>query len=181
MMNQDLELLKYPIGKFQAKPEVNADDIEGWIAAIAELPQRLQEVAAGLNDVQLDTPYRPNGWTLRQVIHHLADSHLNAYVRFKLALTEKNPHIRPYDEALWAQCEDAKSAPVAVSLALLTSLHQRWVIFLKTLKPADFERTYFHPEHQKTFALTFALGLYAWHGQHHLAHITTTKQQHGWL
>lgn len=180
-MNQDIEQLKYPIGKFQAKAEINEDDIRQWIAEIVELPQRLQKAVAGLNDAQLDTPYRPGGWTLRQVVHHLVDSHMNAYIRFKLAVTEENPHIRPYEESLWAECEDGKFAPIAPSLLLLDALHQRWVVFLQTLKFSDFERSYFHPEHQKSFTLGFALGLYAWHSAHHLAHITQTQKQHNWL
>lgn len=180
-MNTDLEQLKYPIGKYQAQSDADEQQLNEWMHNIAELPQKLRTEVAGLSDEQLDTPYRPDGWTLRQVVHHLADSHLNAYIRFKLALTEENPSIRPYDENLWAGCKEAKTAAIAVSLNLLDSLHQRWLQSLKTLSVKDFERTYFHPQHQKTFNLKFLLGLYAWHGAHHLAHITETKKRNSWL
>ncbi|MFM6977037.1 MAG: YfiT family bacillithiol transferase [Sphingobacteriaceae bacterium] len=180
-MNIDLEQLKYPIGRYQALPDANEEQTNKWMGEIAELPQKLRAAVAGLNDEQLDTAYRPDGWTLRQVVHHLADSHLNAYFRFKLALTEENPSIRPYDENLWAGCDEAKHGAIGVSLDLLENLHQRWMMALKTLKPADFERTYFHPQHQKTFNIKYLLGLYAWHGAHHVAHITETKKRHKWL
>lgn len=171
-----LEQLKYPIGRFQFDEEADESRCQLWISALASLPSELRLAVAGLSDQALDTPYRPGGWTLRQVVHHLADSHANAYIRFKLAVTEEHPHIRPYAEADWAECEDAKFAPIGVSLDLLDALHQRLVLFLKTLKPEDFERTYFHPEHQKTFNLKYLLGLYAWHGAHHLAQINAAKK-----
>ncbi len=171
-----LEQLKYPIGRFQFDEEADESRCQLWISALASLPSELRLAVAGLSEEALDTPYRPGGWTLRQVVHHLADSHTNAYIRFKLAVTEEHPHIRPYAEADWAECEDAKFAPIGVSLDLLDALHQRLVLFLKTLKSEDFERTYFHPEHQKTFNLKYLLGLYAWHGAHHLAQITAAKK-----
>lgn len=171
-----LEQLKYPIGRFQFDEEADESRCQLWISALASLPSELRLAVAGLSDEALDTPYRPGGWTLRQVVHHLADSHANAYIRFKLAVTEEHPHIRPYAEADWAECEDAKFAPIGVSLDLLNALHQKLVLFLKTLKLEDFERTYFHPEHQKTFNLKYLLGLYAWHGAHHLAQINAAKK-----
>lgn len=180
-MEPDLELLKYPIGRYQPQAEISPEQINTWIAELADLPKQLKAAVEDLNDAQLDTPYRPEGWTLRQVVHHLPDSHLNAYIRFKLALTEENPSIKPYKEALWAECTEAQSGPVAVSLALLDNLHQRWVLYLKTLKIEDFERTYFHPEQQKTVALKNVLGLYAWHGAHHLEHIKQTRKRNNWL
>lgn len=177
----DLEKLKYPIGKFEVPAIVDEPQLKAWIADIEALPGLLNQAVAGLTDTQLDTTYRPGGWTLRQVVHHLADSHLNAYVRFKLAITENHPHIRPYDEAQWARCEDGLHAPVVFSLELLVQIHRRWVYFMKSLQPADFKRTYFHPEHQKSFELQYLCGLYAWHGAHHLAHINQTRQREGWL
>ena len=177
----ELELLKYPIGRYAPLQEPTEQQRMEWIAQIVALPQQIKQAVYKLNDEQLNTSYRPGGWNLRQVVHHLADSHLNAYTRFKLAITENNPSIRPYDENLWAECEDGKHAPIAVSLDLLESLHQRWVVFLKTLKSSDFDRTYFHPERQKTFDLNYLLGLYAWHGVHHLAHITETCKREAWL
>lgn len=178
MNDHDLEKLKYPIGRFQPLDRVDEKQIEQWISALANFPGRLANLVANLNDQQLNLVYRPGGWSIRQVIHHLADSHINAYVRVKLAVTEKNPHIRPYDEASWAECEDARLGDIAVSLALLANLHQRWTLFLSTLKFSDFDRIYFHPEHQKTFSLKYLLGLYVWHGEHHLAHISRTLERH---
>lgn len=177
MNQQDLEKLKYPIGRYQAPNEFSEKQIRDWVNALAEFPVRLRSTVENLSDPQLDTTYRPGGWTLRQVIHHLADSHMNAYIRVKLAITEENPHIRPYNEAIWAECEEAKFGNIDVSLALLEQLHQRWVLFLRTLKPTDFDRTYFHPEHQNNYDLKHLLGLYVWHGEHHLAHINETLQR----
>lgn len=178
MNDHDLEKLKYPIGRFQPLDSVDEKQIEQWISALADFPGRLANLVANLNDQQLNLVYRQGGWSIRQVIHHLADSHINAYVRVKLAITENNPHIRPYDEASWAECEEARLGDIAVSLALLANLHQRWALFLSTLKFSDFDRIYFHPEHQKTFNLKYLLGLYVWHGEHHLAHISGTLERH---
>jgi hypothetical protein len=180
-MNQDIEHLKYPVGRYQHREDISPIQLAAWIEELATFPNRLRAVAEGLSDEQLDTTYRPEGWTLRQVIHHLADSHMNAYIRFKLAVTEDNPTIKPYSEKLWAESVEASSAPIAVSLNLLEALHQRWVLFLNTLAPEDFERTYFNPEQQKTAALKNVLGIYAWHGAHHLAHITETLKRNASL
>lgn len=178
-MSSDLEKLKFPIGKYKIEP-VEEQDYPALIDQLEALPGKLRAAVAGLTDEQLDTPYREGGWTLRQVVHHLPDSHLNAYTRFKLAITEDTPVIRPYEEALWAECAEAKYGPVNDSLDLLGSLHRRWVSFLRTLKPGDFKREYYHPAQKKNNALSTVLGMYVWHGKHHLAHITTTKEAKGW-
>lgn len=147
---------------------------------IAAAPDQLRAAVAGLSPAQLDTPYRPNGWTVRQVVHHLPDSHLNAYTRIKLALTEEEPTIKPYEEARWAELPDARTGPVELSLALLEFLHQRWLLLLRNLAAADFARQFRHPEHGRMFALDEALALYAWHGEHHVAHITSLRRRMGW-
>jgi uncharacterized damage-inducible protein DinB len=174
-----MEDLRYPIGKFQA-PQVMTDDLRRqFIDQVAEAPAKLRAAVEGLSDKQLDTPYRPEGWTVRQVVHHLADSHLNAYVRFKLAVTEEEPTIKPYEQQLWAELSDAKNAPVAMSVDLLDSLHHRWVFFMKSLKPSDFSKKFVHPE-SGTMTLDRTLALYAWHGRHHVAHITSLRQRMNW-
>lgn len=170
---------RYPIGKYTPPGEVTPALRHQAINAIAEAPAKLKAAVSGLNDAQLDTPYREGGWTVRQVAHHVPDSHLNAYVRFRLALTEDRPTIKPYDEARWAELADAKSAPIGVSLALLEPLHDRWVRLLRSLTAADFTRTANHPE-WGTISLDWMLFQYAWHGRHHTAHITTLRQQKGW-
>ena len=170
---------RYPIGKYTPPQEVTPALRQQAISVIAETPAKFRAAVSGLNDAQLDTPYREGGWTVRQVAHHVPDSHLNAYVRFRLALTEDQPTIKPYDETRWAELADAKSAPVAVSLALLEPLHDRWVRLLRSLTPADYARKFVHPEHgQRT--LDWMLFLYAWHGRHHTAHITELRKQRGW-
>lgn len=178
-MTDNIELLKYPIGKFRYEAS-NSNQISNAIESISALPAKLNFAVAGLSDTQLNTSYRDGGWTIRQVIHHLPDSHLNAYTRFKLAMTEINPSIRPYDEAAWADCEDAKHGNITDSLDLLDALHRRWVTFLKLLSVEDLERTYFHPAHHKQSKLREITSLYAWHGDHHLAHITSLKTRLNW-
>ncbi|WP_423146658.1 YfiT family bacillithiol transferase [Rubrolithibacter danxiaensis] len=179
-MEKNSDSLKYPIGKFVAPENISEEQIKNWIETLGNLPAKLRLAVSGLTDEQLDTPYRPGGWTLRQVVHHLPDSHMNAYIRFKLAITEENPFIKPYYEDRWAECTEAKNAPPEISLNLLESLHSRWTAFLSTLNPTDLERTYVHPEHNKTFILKEVLGMYVWHGEHHLAHILMAKQHSGW-
>jgi uncharacterized damage-inducible protein DinB len=176
--------LQYPVGKFswnRTGEGLLASEAERqqWLAEIAETPARLRAAVAGLTEAQLDTPYRPDGWTVRQVVHHLADSHLNSYVRFRLALTEDEPTIKTYDQELWAKLSDARKAPPELSLTLLDALHQRWVMLLRTLKPQDFSRTLKHPELGRV-TLEKYLALYAWHGKHHVAHITSLRQRFGW-
>jgi uncharacterized damage-inducible protein DinB len=171
--------LRFPVGQFTWDGESSPARREQFINDIGGLPARLREAVAGLTDEQLDTPYRDGGWTVRQVIHHLADSHLNSYVRFRLALTEETPTIKAYDEAQWAELEDARRAPVEVSLALLESLHDRWVRLLRSLQPGDFARQFNHPE-RGPISLDANLALYAWHGRHHTAHVTGLREREGW-
>jgi len=176
--------LQYPIGKFawnRSGEGLLASEAERqqWLADIEETPARLRAAVAGLTEAQLDTPYRPGGWTVRQVVHHLADSHLNSYVRFRLALTENEPPIKPYDQELWANLSDARSAPAELSLTLLDTLHQRWVMLLRSLKPEDFSRALKHPQMGRV-TLEKCLAMYAWHGKHHVAHITGLRQRSGW-
>ena len=173
------EDLRYPIGRFQPVKGLSHIEYPRLISDIGEAPRRFRSAVSGLNDQQLDTPYRPDGWTVRQVIHHVPDSHLNAYIRFKLALTEDHPTIRPYLEALWAELPEAKSAAIEISLVLLEALHARWVLSLQKMRPEDFQRTIHHPE-SGTMTLDTVLQLYAWHGKHHAAHITGLKKRMGW-
>jgi uncharacterized damage-inducible protein DinB len=172
----DLEL-RYPVGKFRPEAEPTLEHRAAWIGEIAALPGQLRTAVAGLTPEQWDTPYRPGGWTVRQVVHHLPDSHLNAYTRFKLALTEAEPTIKPYDEAKWAELPDASTTPPEVSLALLEALHQRWVALLRALTPENFARTLRHPEQGRVLTLDAMLALYAWHGRHHVAHITVVRER----
>jgi uncharacterized damage-inducible protein DinB len=176
MMEADL---RYPIGKFQRVTNLTDDQRRAFIDEIAQAPARLSAAVAGLKPEQLDTPYRPGGWTVRQVVHHLPDSHLNAFTRFKLALTEDEPTIKPYDEARWAELADAKTAPIEPSLALLDNLHKRWVVLMRSLTPADWVRKFRHPE-RGVAALEDNLAMYAWHGRHHVAHITSLRERNGW-
>ena len=174
-----MEDLRYPIGKFREDPEVTDAKRRQWIEEIAATPAALRAAVAGLPDARLDTPYRPGGWTVRQVAHHLPDSHLNAYVRFKLALTEKEPTVKTYEEAAWAELSDGRSGPVELSLGLLETLHGRWVLLLRAMSPTDFGRTFRHPELGRVNLDTY-LQMYAWHGRHHVAHITSLRERMGW-
>ena len=171
--------LRYPIGRFKPPANVTAEQRKAMIEAIAVTPSRLREAVAGLSEAQLDTPYREGGWTVRQLVHHVPDSHLNSYVRFKLALTEDEPTIRPYDEARWAETVDSRTAPIAMSLTLLDALHERWVLFLRSLSPSDFQRKLHHPE-RGPMTVDSLLALYAWHGPHHVAHVTGLRSRMGW-
>lgn len=170
---------RYPIGRFRAPDPISEDDRRGWLEALRLAPARLRDAVAGLDDAQLDTPYRDGGWTLRQVVHHLPDSHLNSYARFKLALTEDAPVIKPYQEARWAELPDSR-APVEVSLALLEALHERWLALLVSLSGPDWQRTFVHPESGREVTLERTLALYAWHGAHHTAQITGLRERKGW-
>jgi hypothetical protein len=167
--------LRYPIGRFAYAGQHRAE----WLDQIASLPAEMKAAVAGLTDAQLDTPYREGGWTLRQVVHHTADSHMNSYVRFRLALTEQEPTINTYEEQLWAELDDAKAEPVDTSLQLLEVLHRRWVRMLRTLDDAQWQKAFIHPANGRT-ELDKALGLYAWHGRHHVAHITSLRERMGW-
>ncbi len=174
-----MEDLRYPVGKFDFQANLTEEEVKQAITDIAQAPAKLRAAVSGLTDAQLDTPYRDGGWTARQVVHHVVDSHLNSYIRFRLALTEDEPTIKPYDEAQWAELVDAKTLPVEVSLALLEPLHERWVTLLRSLTPADFKRQFRHPE-LGTVTLEKNVGLYAWHGKHHTAHITGLREREGW-
>jgi uncharacterized damage-inducible protein DinB len=169
---------RYPIGKWPKEP-FTPEHKKQWIDDVAAAPARLRAAVEGLSSQQLDTPYRDGGWTVRQVVHHVPESHMNAYIRFKLALTEDVPTIKPYAEDLWAKLEDVPKTPIEVSLALLDNLHERWVILLKSLSDQDFARKFRHPE-MGELTLGLNLGLYAWHGKHHVAHITTLRDRMGW-
>jgi len=170
---------RYPIGEFQMPTQVTPARRQQAINEIIATPARLRVAVEGLSPAQLDTPYRDGGWTVRQVVHHVPDSHLNAYIRLKLALTENKPVIKPYDEAAWAKLEDSKSTPIEVSLTLLTVLHDRWDRIWRSLKPEDFARTLVHPEHGER-TVDWLLFLYEWHGKHHTAHITELRKKKGW-
>jgi uncharacterized damage-inducible protein DinB len=167
--------LSYPIGKFQWTGPNSDAQRAAFIADIAAVPEKLRAAVSGLNDAQLDTPYRPGGWTVRQLVHHIADSHMNAYIRFKLALTETEPLVKPYDEKAWAELPDSR-LPIDISLQLIDSLHERWSVVLNKMKSADFNRTLKHPE-LGTVDLDRYVALYAWHGKHHVAHITTLRER----
>jgi uncharacterized damage-inducible protein DinB len=172
--------LRFPVGKFDFEAKVKEADHPRLIAEIAEAPGKLRSAVAGLSRDQLETRYRPDGWTVKQVVHHLPDSHLNAYTRFKLALTEDEPTIKTYDEAKWAALPDSQRVPVDVSLDLLEALHERWVALLRSMDAADFQRGLRHPEHGRVLTLEQMLALYAWHGRHHVAHITSLRKREGW-
>jgi len=172
--------LKYPIGEFDCPDAINSDHINSWIERIKALPEKMESAILQLNDVQLDTVYRPGGWTLRQVVHHVADSHMNSYIRFKLAITEDTPTIRGYFEDRWAELPEAKNGDPGISISLLKALHERWSATLIAMNSSDFDKSFYHPEMDREVPLKEAVGLYAWHSDHHLAHITETRKKHGW-
>jgi hypothetical protein len=172
--------LRYPLGPFEWKGEASASQLEEWIAAIGSAPGELRAALNGLLPEQLDTRYRPGGWTMRQLAHHLPDSHINSYVRFRLALTETEPMIKPYDQERWAELGDARTAPVEISLDLLECLHRRWVLLLRSLAPTDWKRAFRHPE-IGLVTLEQNAALYAWHGRHHIAQITSLRRRMGWF
>jgi hypothetical protein len=172
--------LKYPIGKFQRPASVTPAERAAFIQEIATLPADLRRAVIGLTSEQLDTPYRPGGWTVRQVVHHVADSHINSYVRLRLALTEEEPPVKGYDEAQWAELQDARRLDPEVSLTLLEALHQRWVALLKSMTDEQFARGFKHSE-LGVIRLDVNTALYAWHSRHHVAHITALRQREGWL
>jgi hypothetical protein len=171
--------LRYPIGEFKFEAPLTDEQRQTCLDTIEQTPARMRAAVAGLVEDQLDTPYRPEGWTVRQVVHHVPESHLNSYLRFKLAITENEPTIKPYFEDRWAQLDDAREAPIELSLDLLDALHRRWIWFLRSLKPEDYQRTFRHPE-LGIVSLDKNIALYAWHGQHHVAHITSLRERMGW-
>jgi hypothetical protein len=172
--------LRYPIGPFQYDGPSTDEQRRRLIDQLEAAPARLRAAVEGLSPQRLETPYRPGGWTVRQVVHHLPDSHLNSYMRFRLALTEDKPAIKAYYEDRWAELDDARHAPIDISLGLLEALHRRWVLLLRSLHAADFARTFIHPE-LGVVSLDKNLSLYAWHGRHHVAHITSLRERMGWL
>ncbi len=174
------EELRYPIGKFQYNADEAKQNRAALIEKIAEVPAKLRNAVNGLSEEQLQTPYRPAGWTVKQTVHHVADSHMNSFVRFKLALTETIPPVKPYEESLWAELPDGKDVPVEFSLMLIEGLHKRWETLLRSLKDDDFGRQLTHPEHG-LIDLNYLVALYAWHGEHHIAHITNLRQRMNWL
>jgi hypothetical protein len=171
--------LQYPIGKFHFDGTLSDEQKQKCIDDISRSAAALRAAVSGLSEAQLDTPYRPGGWTVRQVTHHVPDSHMNAYLRFKLALTENEPTIKPYEQGLWAQLEDSKSTPIEVSLTLLDSLHDRWVRLLRSMKEEDWKRSFRHPE-LGLVSLEKNVALYSWHGRHHVAHIVNLRERNGW-
>ena len=173
--------LRYPVGKYQRpKDELPAAERATMMDAIAATPAAMRAATRGLNGKQLDTPYREDGWTVRQVVHHVADSHMNAYIRFKLGLTEDFPAVKPYDEAKWAEMPDGKSDLVEDSLTIIELIHKRWLMVLRGMKPADFLRKLNHPEWKEPPDLDAMLAMYAWHGKHHVAHVTSLREREGW-
>lgn len=171
--------LRYPIGHFEYRAPSTTEERQRRIAEIRSAPAALRAAVRGLADSQLDTPYRPGGWTVRQVVHHLVDSHLNAYLRIKLALTEPQPTIVPYNEVRWAEGADYRR-PIAGSLDLLALLHDRWIAMLEAIEPPDFDRTFVHPEHRTAFTVDHAVAMYAWHGRHHIAHVSALRARERW-
>lgn len=175
-----LEKLRFPIGRFENPASVTAGSLQNFISDIEAFPSKIRHETEKLSNQQLDTPYRPDGWTIRQVVNHCADSHMNALVRFKLALTEDKPVIKPYFEALWAELPDSRNTPVEPALQMLEGIHARWAVLLRSLDEADLQKSFIHPEHQKEVPLQQMIAIYAWHGNHHLAHITQLKKRMQW-
>ena len=171
--------LRYPVGKLTYDSDITDGKRTAWIRQIAEAPAALRAAVEDLSDAQLDTPYRPEGWTVRQVVHHVPDSHMNAYIRYKWTLTEADPTIKPYNEAAWANLADTRLTPVSVSLDLLDAVHRRWVVLLESLKDDDFAKPLRHPEYG-AMTLDRLLQMYAWHGRHHVAHVTSLRTREGW-
>ncbi len=177
---QELDQLRYPIGRFKRPAIISPDDLEDYANVLEAFPAALRDAVAGWSAEQLDTPYRPDGWTVRQLIHHVADSHINAYMRIKMALTEEVPTIKAYEENQWAELPDGREAPVEWSLEMLHYLHLRWVMLLRRLEAPQWEREFLHPEYTRAFRLDGILALYAWHSRHHLAHIQSLAKRMGW-
>jgi hypothetical protein len=171
MESTEADKLRYPIGRYMRPEAITSEMLSGWTADIERLPGELRSLVSGLSGEQLSLRYRPGGWTIRQVVHHLPDSHMNSFMRFKLALTEKSPIIKPYLEDKWAELPDGEGADVSISLNLLEALHKRWAYLLRNMTPGQFQLVYIHPERKSPQRLDGVLGLYAWHGKHHLAHV----------
>lgn len=180
MSDQELQELRYPIGKFSAPDTITEEHIIEWIAILENLPHKLRTLVSILDDTQLDTPYRPEGWTVRQVVHHVSDSHHHSYIRFKWALTEDTPLIKPYNEQEWAKLFDTKTAPVQMSLDHLKAVHYKLVYLLKGLTEEQLNRSFIHPDGNVEVFLKQNIGIYAWHGSHHYAHIENLMKREGW-
>lgn len=172
--------LSFPIGEYNKPEHIDTPQINAWISEIEALPKQLSDAVSNLSNEQLDTPYRPNGWTVRQVIHHLPDSHIGSYCRFHWALTEDNPVIKAYDEKAWAELPYQKEVPITTSLGMLEHIHLRWIILMKNMTSEQLEKTFIHPEDGTLHTLKNVIGMYAWHGKHHLAHIVNLKNRKGW-
>ncbi len=181
MSKEELQKLKYPIGKYEFPDDVSPSLIKNWIQILEDLPGRLDKIIRPLNNEQLDTSYRTDGWTIRQLVHHIADSHMNALLRFKWTLTEDTPTIKAYDQDLFAKLKDSNLAPVEYSLEFLKGLHARWVFLLKRLSDSDFEKKFVHPETGNEVKLLKLLGMYSWHSEHHYAHIENILKKKGWI
>jgi hypothetical protein len=179
-MDTSLEELKYPIGRYERPDHYTPELLQEWIAVLRALPSWMDVCIENLDAAQLRVPYREGGWSTQQVIHHVADSHTNAYIRIRLALTEDNPTIKPYDENAWALLPDVDTVPVNISVTLLHALHRRLVALMETLSPAQWERTYYHPEHKRNFTVWEMASLYAWHSRQHTAHIQQLRLRMGW-
>jgi len=177
MEDLDLEKQKFPTGKFKFPAKITKEGIKNFISEIERLPIDLRNLVSDLSEEQFNTKYREGGWTVRQVVHHIADSHMNSYIRFKLSMTEDSVTIKPYFEDRWAELEDGKNCDINISLNLIEALHYRWVMFLDSMSEEDFKKTYFHPELQKEFSLATSLAMYSWHGKHHNAHIAELKKR----
>lgn len=174
-----LENLKFPIGQFEMPKEISAPQLKNWIVEIEQLPEKIQTITEDLSVKELNYVYRPDGWNIKQVIHHLTDSHINSFIRFKLALTEETPTIKPYQEHLWAELIDGKSNEIKSSLLILKGIHNKWTLLLNSLTSEQLLRKYYHPENKKEHTLIEAIALYAWHGNHHLAHIKQALEYKG--
>jgi hypothetical protein len=181
MTTQELERLKYPIGKFDCPKQISKEHIKNWISVLELFPSQLEELVSPLSDSQLNTPYRPDGWTVRQVVHHVSDSHHHSYIRFKWALTEDKPIIKYYYEQLWAELPDARTAPIQMSLNHLSTVHYKLVYLLNSLNDEQLNRSFIHPEHNDEVLLKQNIGIYAWHSKHHYAHIENVLKRKGWL
>jgi hypothetical protein len=181
MTNEALYQFQYPIGKFIIPSSISKDKIEDWISILEHFPNRLEHLVKNLSDKQLDTSYRPEGWTVRQVVHHLSDSHHHSYTRFKWALTEENPVIKAYDESLWAELFDSKTGPIEMSLQHLKAIHFKLVYLLKNLSEEDLNKSFIHPETNREVLLKHNIGMYAWHSNHHYAHIENLLKRNLWI
>ena len=181
MTEEELNKLKYPIGKFNIPSSITKNQIEDWISILEHFPNRLENLVKNLTDKQLDTVYRPDGWTVRQVVHHVSDSHHHSYSRFKWALTEDNPVIKAYYEDRWAELMDSKTAPIEMSIQHIKAIHFKLVYLLKSLSEADLNKTFVHPETNKEVALKHNIGIYAWHSNHHYAHIENLLKRNQWI